>query len=322
MAPRWLDDLLGRRLLLVTGKGGTGKSTCASALALVAARRGLRSLLVEVECTSTARTIFGISKPGLLPQRSASGVEVVSIDFQRGVEEVVHDVMRVPRVVRVMLRHPVISRFLRAAPSALDFVTLYLTTRFATDERREHDVVVVDMPAFGHARIMLNVGRTARDLFVVGPIATRGASIDSAVRDPTRTAVVVVTLPEEMPVTETIEGCRALTGDLGLPLGTVIMNGTQPARLGAEDEAVVERMAAAAAAAGDGATSRALRRAAEWSRWAAVRRGRFARLRRELDGHTMVSVPLFAGAVTGMELTKRVAGALEAASPEADLGAL
>jgi len=320
MARSFIDALLSRRLLLVTGKGGTGKSTCAAALALLAARRGHRPLLVEVECSSSARGIFGIKKPALLPKRGNGGVDVASIDFQRGVEEVVHDVMRVPRVVRVMLRHPIISRFLRAAPSVLDFVALYMTTRFvnATDSRGapEHDLVVLDLPAFGHAKIMLDVGRTSRDMFKMGPIAARATEIDRLVRDRDRTAVVVVTLPEEMPITETIEGCTALRENLGLPLGPVVVNGTQQQHLDDDEAALVERMASAAESSGDEAAARALRRAATWSRWAELRRSRVDRLRRELDGQIMVEVPLFAGAIAGMELTRNVADALASATPE------
>jgi anion-transporting ArsA/GET3 family ATPase len=163
---------------------------------------------------------------------------------------------------------------------------------------------------------MLSVGRTARDLFRVGPIATRGAEIDELVRDPRKAGVIVVTLPEEMPITETLEACQALREDLRVPLGPVIMNCTQPQRLDAEEAAIVEQMAEAAERSGDDAGGRALRRAAEWSRWAGVRKERLLRLTRQLDGQQVVAIPLFPGAVSGMELTRAVADALEAASPE------
>jgi anion-transporting ArsA/GET3 family ATPase len=326
MTSSWLDDLLGRRLLLVTGKGGTGKSICAAAFALLAQRRGLRTLLVEIESSASARTIFEIHKPGLQPKRSSSGVEVACVEFQRGVEEVVHDVMKVPKVVRVMLRHPIISRFLRAAPSALDFVTLFMATRFVREGDQAgaplHDLVVVDMPALGHARVMLSVGRTARDLFRVGPIASRAAEIDDLITDPSKATAVVVTLPEEMPITETLEGCQALRDLVQVPLGPVIMNCTQPQHLDSDETALVEQMAVAAEEAGDAAGARALRRATEWSRWAEVRKGRLRRLRRDLDGQPVVTVPLFHGAVMSLELINDVAGALEGAPLERSRGTI
>ncbi len=320
----WLEELLRRQLLMVTGKGGTGKSTCAAALALLAARRGLRCLLIEVESTSTARSIFGLKKTGLLPKKTESGIDVATVAFQAGIEELVHDVMKVPRVVKVVLRHPVISRFLRATPSALDFVALFLTHRFVEARTRDgdpvHHLVIVDMPAFGHAKQMLAVGRNVRDLLRVGPMASRGAKIDAMIRDERRSAVVVVTLPEEMPVTETLEGYRSLHGSFGLPMGPVLINCTQPPRLGQSEAAIIEGMAATAEAGGDTSSAQALRLAAERSRWNVERRARIEVLRRGLPEVRLVEVPLFAGATAGMDLTRRVAGALEASAGEDDLG--
>jgi anion-transporting ArsA/GET3 family ATPase len=321
---RWLDELLRKRLLMVTGKGGTGKSTCASALAVLAARRGLRPLLIEVESSSTARSIFGAKRTGLLPKQTAAGVDIVSVGFQTGIEELVHDVMKVPRVVKVLLRHPVISRFLRATPSALDFIALFLTHRYlgAVDDRgaQEHPLVVVDMPAFGHARQMLSVGRNVSELLRVGPIASRGDRIDEMIHDAETASVIVVTLPEEMPVTETVEGYQALRDELGVPIGPVLVNCTHTERFDQGKTELVSTMAAAAEAGGDNLSAHALRHAAERALWAAERRARVELLQRALPAARLITVPLFAGAVTGMTLTESVAQALEAAEPAAPEG--
>ncbi len=305
---------------MVTGKGGTGKSTCAAALAVLAARRGLRPLLIEVESTSTARSIFGVKRTSLLPKRTVSGVDIVSVGFQAGIEELVHDVMKVPRVVRIVLRHPVISRFLRATPSALDFIALFLTNRFinaeSTTGQPTHPLVLVDMPAFGHARQMLGVARTVQDLLRVGPIAARGAIIDELIHDKDRSAVVVVTLPEDMPITETIEGYRAARDDLEVPLGPVLVNCTHTGRLDTEGSDLVGTMADVAESEGDDTGAWALRHAAERCRWAAERRARVETLLRELPETQIVRVPLFPGSVAGMTLTENVAYALETTQAE------
>lgn len=309
---------------MVTGKGGTGKSTCASAIAVLAARRGMKPLLIEVESVSTARSIFGVKRTGILPKRTAVGVDIVSVGFQTGIEELVHDVMKVPRVVKVLLRHPVISRFLRATPSALDFIALFLTNRYMNakknDDEPEHDLIVMDMPAFGHARQMLSVGRNVADLLRVGPIATRGINIDDMVHDRERTAIVVVTLPEEMPVTETIEGYRELEDDHEVPVGPVLINCTHPERFEPSEAAVVNAMAEAAEAGGDIESAFALRHAAERSFWASERRERVEGLIQSLPNASFVQVPLFAGAMAGMTLTENVAHALEVAEQEGNSG--
>lgn len=309
---------------MVTGKGGTGKSTCASALTVLAARRGLRPLLIEVESVSTARSIFGLRRTGLRPKRTAVGVDIVSVGFQTGIEELVHDVMKVPRVVKVLLRHPVISRFLRATPSALDFIALFLTHRYMNalraDEEPEHNLIVMDMPAFGHARQMLSVGRNVADLLRVGPIATRGTHIDAMVHDHRRTSIIVVTLPEEMPVTETIEGYQELEDKHEVPLGPILVNCNTPERFDDNEAAVVEALAETAEAHGDVDSAFALRHASERSAWASERRARVEGLKQSLPNATFVQLPLFAGAVAGMTLTENVAHALETSVLEGNSG--
>lgn len=314
MRNNWLDELLQKRLLMVTGKGGTGKSTCVAALAVLAARRGLRPLVIELESNSTARSIFGVKKTGLLPKKTPAGVDIVSVGFQAGIEELVHDVMKVPRMVRVLLRHPVISRFLRATPSALDFIALFLTHRFinATNSRGEpeHGIVLMDMPAFGHAQQMLGVGRNIRDLLRVGPIATRAAAIDEMLHDSEQTSVVVVTLPEEMPVTETIHFYSALREELQMPVGPILVNCNHPELIEEQAADAVESVARAADARGDEESAFALRHAAERSRWAAERNARTAALESELPDATLTHIPLFPGAVAGMTLLDNVAESL------------
>lgn len=300
--------------MMVTGKGGTGKSTCVAALAVLAARRGLRPLVIELESNSTARSIFGVKKTGLLPKKTSAGVDIVSIGFQAGIEELVHDVMKVPRVVRVLLRHPVISRFLRATPSALDFIALFLAHRFINARSNrgepEHGIVLVDMPAFGHAQQMLGVGRNVRDLLRVGPIATRASAIDEMLHDHEQTAVVVVTLPEEMPVTETIQFYTALRDDLGMPLGPILINCNHPELIAPDVADAVESVARVAEQGGDIESAFALRHAAQRSRWAAERNARTATLERELPDAALAHIPLFPGAVAGMTLLENVAESL------------
>jgi anion-transporting ArsA/GET3 family ATPase len=218
----------------------------------------------------------------------------------------------------------VISRFLRATPSALDFIALFLAHRYMNamraDEEPEHNLIVMDMPAFGHARQMLSVGRNVADLLRVGPIATRGTHIDSMVHDHQRTAIIVVTLPEEMPVTETIEGYRELEEDHKVPLGPLLINCNHPERFDADEAAVVSALADEAERGGDVDSAFALRHASERSFWAAERRARVEGLKGSLPKATFVQLPLYAGAVAGMTLTESIAHALETSELEGNSG--
>jgi anion-transporting ArsA/GET3 family ATPase len=139
-------------------------------------------------------------------------------------------------------------------------------------------------------------------------------------KDRERTAVVVVTLPEEMPITETIEGYRELERAQEVPLGPVLVNCTEPVRLDGGEIDLVYAMADVAEARGDSTAAFSLRHAAERSRWTAERRERVEGLKRSLPGARFVKVPLFAGAVAGMTLTENVALALETAASEGDRG--
>ena len=152
-----VQSLLEGRLLLVTGKGGTGKSTVAAALAMLAAARGRRVLLAELDMSRSAMAgLFG--RPiGPVPVEVVPRLDVTNVLYGPALEDFIGNVVPVGRIVRLVLENPIVRRFLDFTPGAREMATLSRVVQYATT----YDLVVVDLPASGHAFSLLDVTRSA-----------------------------------------------------------------------------------------------------------------------------------------------------------------
>ena len=195
-----LSDLLGKRLILVTGKGGTGKTTFASALALLGAARGLDTLLCEVDNQRPALTsIFGL-EPTWEPCEVADGLHVCNLTWDDALVAFLRRTVPAPRVLGLILQNQAVQRFLDFTPGSQEMVVLSAIA----DRTDDYDLVVVDLPASGHARALLDIPRSALGLFRTGPVRKRASELEALVRSG-RSQLVLVALPEEMVVNETLE---------------------------------------------------------------------------------------------------------------------
>jgi anion-transporting ArsA/GET3 family ATPase len=225
------------------GKGGTGKSTVAAALGLAAARRGRKVLLCEVAGQQRAtRTLIG--HPPTDPYEEtkvAPGLWATSIDPDSALEEYLRSQLPSRTLFELLRRSRIFQYLVAAAPGSRELLTIGKIWETAqldrpwTGAELRYDLVIVDAPATGHGLALLAAPRTFRDVAGVGRIQRQAGRIDAFVRDPDLTAVVAVALPEEMPVSETIELGTALERDIGLELGAVVMNGVYPLRFDASD---------------------------------------------------------------------------------------
>jgi anion-transporting ArsA/GET3 family ATPase len=228
-----LNRIIDKRLVVVTGKGGTGKTTVAAALGLAAARHGRRAVVCEVGGQSR------------VPALVDGAVATTTIDAQRALEEWLG--RQLPRrLVQVLARSGAFSGFVAAAPGARELVTV--TKAWELGEARRwrrdalpFDTVVLDAPASGHGVGLLRTPRTFADIARIGPIASQARQVDEALRDPRRCAVVAVALPSELAVSETLELHARMTDRLGRGLDAVIVNAVWPRRLSGRD---AERVAA------------------------------------------------------------------------------
>lgn len=250
--------LLDWRLLVITGKGGTGKSTVSAALALAASRRGKRVLVCEVTAKERVADLLGQPKSGtevreLLPNLSSVHVRPREAMREYGVmtlrSEMLYDLVFQSRMVRY---------FLQAAPSLAEIVQLGKVAWHAEKDfdgtRRRWDLVILDAPATGHGLTFLTVPEVFLGLVSEGPLATDMKWMQALLQDSERTATCVVTLPEEMPVNEGVELHEALKAHK-LPQGPVFLNSVFAPRFSSLELTATARGGPQLAAAADAADS-------------------------------------------------------------------
>jgi anion-transporting ArsA/GET3 family ATPase len=223
--------------VVVTGKGGVGKTTVAAALGLVAARRGMRTIVAEVQRRDDVSRALG--GEGIQEEELAPGLHHVSIDPELAMELYLTD--QLPAALAEVLASSRTFSYLAAAtPGMRELLTVGKVWELAQEDRRTpgaepYDLVVLDAPATGHGVAVLSAPRTFAQVARMGRIARQGRTIDAMVSDPARTGVVAVARPEEMPVNETLALQDALRDDVGLDVGLVIANGMLPRRFSAAD---------------------------------------------------------------------------------------
>ena len=232
-----MPGILDRDLVVVTGKGGVGKTTVAAALAVAAAGRGLRTVVAEIGTRGDAARLL-----------AGHGIDCVSITPRDAMEMYLQ--VQLPRAVGELLaRSGTFAAFAEATPGMNELLTIGMVWELAADRRRmpgaeTYDVVILDAPASGHGLALLGAPKTFSDVARVGPIHHQAGQISATLRDPARTAVVAVTLAEEMPVNETLELREALLERIGLDVSLVVANGIAPDRFSTAEAAVLEAVGA------------------------------------------------------------------------------
>jgi Mrp family chromosome partitioning ATPase len=218
------------RLHVVTGKGGTGKTSVAAALALGLAAGGQRTLLVEVEGRQGIAQLFGTEPLPYEERRIASAagggeVRALAVDPEEALLEYLDMFYRLGAAGRALRKVGAIDFATTIAPGLRDVLLTgkvkESTTRTANG-RRTYDAVVLDAPPTGRIGRFLNVTSEIAGLAKMGPIKSQSEGVASLLRSPI-TQVHVVTLLEEMPVQESLDAISELTG-LGIPIGKIIVN--------------------------------------------------------------------------------------------------
>jgi len=316
-----LDELLSRRLVILSGKGGTGKSVVGTALALAASEQGKRVLMVEIDAPLEASRYLGAAPVGAKETEVRPGLFTVNLDPAAVMDEYVRGVVPVDLLARRVLQSPVYRRFFAAAPGLPELMVLgkimvleeARAARFSS--RPRYDLIVVDAPATGHGLAFLGVPLAASRAVPAGPIGSNAGRILALLQDADRTALVLLAVPEEMAVVEAQELHRAAVDELGMKPAALVLNQCHERRFTREQEAEILRLAA------EGASGRLARGVGLRSALAAARRHlrrrrltRFyqTRLRRALPLPT-VSLPYLFDEDIGPPSIERLARRLEAA---------
>jgi len=315
-----LDSLLEHRLVVLTGKGGVGKSVVGASLALAARERGKRVLLVEVGAPLEASRRLGGPRSAGREVEAQPGLFTLNLDPHAAMDEYVRHVVKIDLIARRILANPVYERFFAAAPGLKELMVLGKIMVLEEARRRLsreplYDLIVVDAPATGHGLAYLKVPLAASRAIPVGPIGHNARRILELLRDPARTALVIVAAPEEMAVVEAVELYRAAEAEVGVVPQAVVLNGCHERRFSDAEEAEVLRLARSDAA-GDVEPGVPLQAAVRAARRQIRRRKltRFYRdrLTRALDT-PLVSLPFLFRETLGANELRTLAGALEAA---------
>jgi anion-transporting ArsA/GET3 family ATPase len=319
-----VPGLLDRRLVVVTGKGGVGKTTVAAALGLIAARSGKRTVICEVAEQERLADLFGVDASGHEERELAPELHSVSVDPERAKDEWLRYQLKSSTLAGVLGGSSLFRYLSAAAPGLSELVTIGKVWDLAQLERRTggsvFDLAIVDAPATGHGIAMLRAPSTYASVARVGPIRRQALTIDKFLRNRRRTGVVVVALPEEMPVNETLDFERRLAEEMGMSIDRAIVNAVYPERF---TRAEAKRLRATAGSAGDADRSGAGRARplahdgpvrAALAEYERVRgqRSQLRRLRRGLDA-PVATLPFLFEPELGLEQLDELARRLERA---------
>jgi anion-transporting ArsA/GET3 family ATPase len=282
-------ELLDKRLVFVTGKGGVGKSTVALALGVAAARQGKKAIVCEVSSQEHTSRVLHRAEVGFHEVEIEENLWAMSIDPDESMKEYVLLQLKVKAMRDMLFRSKIFTYLAAATPGLKELVTIGKIWELAQPDRKvkegqSFDLVVVDAPATGHGIGFLQTPRTFARIARVGPIKAQAETLDTFICNHRKTGVAIVALPEEMPVNESalLEG--ELSEEIGVSVDRVYMNGLYPERFSEpEAERLNETEAALSSGGstgnGNGAVLAAIRAAAGQHHRAELQRHQLARLR-------------------------------------------
>jgi anion-transporting ArsA/GET3 family ATPase len=321
------------RILLFTGKGGVGKTTIAAALGQLAASRGKRTLLCEVDAKGALAAAFETGPTEFREREIATDLWAMSMDTEASLKEYLSLQLRLPLLSRI---GPLARTFDFVANAAPGVKEILVVGKLCWEVREKHyDLVVVDAPASGHIVGQLAAPQAIKNLVQVGMVRDQTGWMLDILSDPTRTGVVIVATPEEMPVAETLELSARLRDETSVDLAAVVVNRVlpelftrgeeeafralrAPVAAGALAEALDTRVSgtgdrSAGDAAGDGAIDVLLDGAELAVKLRRTRAEHLAALRGELDADVgLLYVPELFHRTHGVRATHQIAQALGA----------
>ncbi len=220
-----LSDLLQHRVIFLLGKGGVGSTCVAAALALAASKHGSGVLAMESDVRGPMASAFGV-KPAFEPVMISDRLFVMVLEGRHSLEEYLRLVVPARTVLRAVFASRLYQFFVQAAPGLKELMALgkvYYEAERKMGGASRWDAIIVDLPASGQALSLLRMPTAAQETFGDSVVGREAGNINRMLRDRRQTAVVLVTTPEQLPISETLETAAALT-EMGITPAAIIFN--------------------------------------------------------------------------------------------------
>jgi anion-transporting ArsA/GET3 family ATPase len=233
-------DLLDRKLVFVTGKGGVGKTTIAAALAWLAAERGKKTLVCDIDAKGDLATFYETGPTRFDEREVAPRLWAMSMDTEASLKQYLSLQLKLPLVAKIGPLAKMFDFVASAAPGVKEIVTV---GKLCWEVRERHyDLVVVDASASGHIVSQLAAPQAINQLVQVGLVRQQTGWMLDILGDPATTGLVVVATPAEMPVSETLELTERVRTETNVDLAAVVVNRVLPELFGRGEEEVFEEL--------------------------------------------------------------------------------
>jgi anion-transporting ArsA/GET3 family ATPase len=304
---------LRRRVIFLLGKGGSGTTSVSAALALAASDSGNSVLAMESDTRAPMANAFGI-KPAFEPVMVSDRLFEMVLEGRHALEEYLKLVIPARAVMRAVFSSRLYQFFVNAAPGLKELMLLgkvYYEAERKLGGRDHWDLIVVDGPASGQALSLLKMPTAAKETFGDSVVGREAANISRALRDESETAIVLVTTPEPLPISETLETAATLR-EIGITPAAIIFNRSRTPNFSGRDVTRLQEHLVAEGKASQAASLGKIARA-ELDRASQAEHG-LAQLRAETSA-PVIELPLVRGKAGG-ELVRTLAHALAAAPVE------